>query len=704
MNLPTGTVTFLFSDIVGSTRLLQDLGAGYHAVLDDHNSIMRRAFQAHNGREVGTEGDSFFVAFERASDAVNAAVDAQLGINGHDWPANGTVSVRIGLHTGEAYALADDYVGLSVHVASRVMSITHGGQIVVTGTTQAITADGLPDPVSYSALGRHPLKGLDQDWDLYQVNHPHLSAEFPALNTRRLTRTNLRPSLTNFVGRRDEVRAISDLVATRRLVTITGPGGMGKTRISQEIGRELAARFPDGVWMVDLSVVTDPQLVPAAVAAGIGQPHLSGMPDVCDSLRDASVLLLLDNCEHLLEPSASTAAALIQGTDDTHLLATSRIPLGITGEITFPLDSLETSAEPGSDAVALFADRAASHDPTFKLDDTNVEHVIEVCERLDGLPLAIELAAALARTLSPKQIAERLDERFDLLTKGPRDSSSRHQTLLAAIAWGFNLLTPDQQYLLRRLCVFNASFTLEAAEHVCSGPELGSQRIYHVIDDLVDRSLVKRKTEPSGPRYAILESIRHFGVSQMEASRAEAPTAGGPRTGQYIFKNVGDHYLVGGPDRTHTLKSSVGLKHLSRLVAAPETPIASTELTGSGLIQGGLGTDRESLRAYRERLASLEIEIGEARANNDLGATEKLQNELEAVTRELTRSGALGGRTRSQSGTTERARMSVTKAIRTAISRILEVDPELGRHLDRSVTTGHDCVYSPAEPVSWELS
>ena len=470
MALPTGTVTFLFTDIEGSTRLLDELGAERYAeALAEHRRLLREAFAAHDGVEVDTQGDAFFVAFPAAAGALEAAAQAQGALAGSQ------VRVRMGIHSGEPLVTAEGYVGMDVHRGARVMSAGHGGQVLVSEATHVLVdGDGrLHD------LGLHRLKDLTAPQRLWQLG----DGDFPPLKT--LYQTNLPIQPTPLVGRERELGDVLDLLRRERLVTLTGAGGSGKTRLALQAAAELRDDFKDGVWWVSLAALRDPTLVEPTIAGVVGAEGNLG-----DHLGGMQTLLLLDNFEQVLD-AAPVIAALLARSTDLHVLVTSRERLALAAEHEYLVPTLELS-----EAVALFTARARQSRPDFEPDDA----VAQICLRLDGLPLAIELAAARVRLLSPDQLHDRLEESLALLTSGRRDAPERQQTLRATIEWSYELLSHDEQRSFETFAVFPGSFTIEAAQAV-SGMDLD------VLEALVDKSLV-RQTDAA--RLFLLETIRAF--------------------------------------------------------------------------------------------------------------------------------------------------------------------------------------------------
>lgn len=471
--LPSGTVTFLFTDIEGSTRLLHELGGGYAAALADHRQKLRRVFAEHDGVEVDTQGDAFFVAFGRASDALAAASA------GRDALSGGPIRVRMGVHTGEPLVTEEGYVGIDVHRAARIAAAGHGGQVLVSQSTRDLAdIDELRD------LGEHRLKDLTAPERIYQLGED----EFGPLKS--LNATNLPIAGSPLVGRERELAELQDLISgSARLVTVTGPGGTGKTRLALQVGAELVGRFPGGVLFVALAGVRQHELVSSTIATAVGVHDLS-------DLRDRDLLLVIDNFEHVLD-AAPVITTLLATAPQVRVITTSRAPLRIDGESEYPLDAL-----PEGDALELLTDRALAVRPDFRPDDA----AREICRRLDGLPLALELAASRLRSVSAGALLERLDRRLPLLTGGRRDAPERQRTLRATIEWSYDLLPPKLQEVFARLAVFT-TFTLEAAEKVADAS-------FDAVDALVEASLVKSLPDD---RFLMLETIREYALERLEA-------------------------------------------------------------------------------------------------------------------------------------------------------------------------------------------
>jgi predicted ATPase/class 3 adenylate cyclase len=529
--LPTGTVTFLFSDIEGSTLLLRRLRGRYTEVLGDHQRLLRAAFDEHAGREVHTEGDAFFVAFERASDAVAASVEAQRALASHPWPEGADVRVRMGVHSGEAEVRMDDYVGLDVHRAARICAAGHGGQVLISSSTRELVLGELPADVALRDLGEHRLKDLDRPEHLFQLVVAGLPTDFPApasLSPGAGGANGLPPSPNHTIGRADDIRAIAGRLRVDgvRLLTLTGPGGVGKTRLGLEAARAMNADFADGAHFVSLAALQRPEDVPAAIVGTLAIVVLSG-----ESAADATarflaakqVLLVADNFEHVLA-AAPFIGRLLDACPALTVLATSREPLGLHAEERYPVSPLalpgpatpqDADALVGVDAVALFCARARARDPAFELDDANAPGVAEICRRVDGLPLAIELAAARCGLLSPDEIAERLDDRLGGLGAGARDAPARQHTLRAAIDWSHELLGDAEKQCFARFSVFAGGATVEAAEAI-TGADLDT------LQGLVARNLlILRQHAHTRSRLGMLETIRAYAAERFAASADE---------------------------------------------------------------------------------------------------------------------------------------------------------------------------------------
>jgi predicted ATPase/class 3 adenylate cyclase len=548
----TGTLTFLFTDIEGSTRLWQEHPESMPIELERHHALLRQSIEAHGGSVFKTMGDGVYSVFTEPARAAAAAVDGQRALTtaSHVVP----IRVRMALHTGEAQEREGDYFGLTLNRVSRILSAGHGGQVLLSNVTRDAIGAALVPPMGLSDLGEHRLRDLARSERIYQLLHPDLPSEFPPLRSLESFAHNLPVQLTSFINREQEIVDIRRLLTESHLVTLIGAGGCGKSRLALQVGAELVEEYADGVWLVELAGLARGAAVLHSVAATLGVPEEPGRPllqTTLGRLRSRSLLLLLDNCEHLLPASAQLATSLLTACPHLRILATSREALAISGEQSYrvpslglpgrrrlpPVESLREYA-----GVHLFADRAARSHPSFAVHEANAKAVVQICHRLDGIPLAIELAAAHVAALPVDQIARRLDDRFRLLTRGSRTAPPRQQTLRSLIDWSYDLLTEKEQMLLRRLSVFAGGWTLEAAEWVCSRHEaetsasvteltgstslplegIEASEVMGLLTRLVDQSLAIYEERPE-PRYRLLETIRQYALEHLGANgEAEA--------------------------------------------------------------------------------------------------------------------------------------------------------------------------------------
>jgi predicted ATPase/class 3 adenylate cyclase len=526
-DLPTGKVTVLFSDIEGSTRLLQSLGDRYGELLTEHQRLLRHAFETHRGYEVGTQGDAFFVAFQSAGDALDAAVAAQRALARHPWRDNEKISVRMGIHTGTPNAVGGDYWGLDIHRAARICSAAHGGQILVSEETHQDVqrADRRAD---FWDLGLHRLKDLAQPEHLFQVVADGLDRSFPLIQSLG-TPSNLPAVVSSFVGRTEELEQLISLLGRKvlRLVTLVGPGGTGKSRLAIEVSEKVLSEYPDGVFLVNLAPVDDPGLVGATIAQTLGVRERGDEPILADLTRHLErkqMLLLLDNFEHVLD-AAPIVIELLASSPKLNILVTSRSALRLGGEQEFqvpplavPEQSVDVATAMSSEAVSLFVQRAKAVKPNFELTAAVVPIVVEICARLDGLPLALELAAARTKLLTPAALLARLDRHLQLLTGGGADLPARQQTLRATIEWSYALLGVDEQRLFRSFSTFMGGCTLDAAEAVLGGDE-GSIDILEGVSSLLDNSLLAHAAGSTvEDRLRMLRTVRDFAFEELLAS------------------------------------------------------------------------------------------------------------------------------------------------------------------------------------------
>lgn len=530
---PTGTVTFLFTDIEGSTKLARERPEEWEALSAWHQQMLCQAIGANRGYVFHMIGDAFCAAFQTAGDAVRAAVQAQQGLHKQKW-GNTQVKVRMGIHTGKAeFQENGDYQGyLTLSHTQRLMSAAYGGQVLLSVTTRDLVLDDLIDGVALRDLGSQRLKDLVRPEHIYQLVIPDISAEFPPIKTLDYYHHNLPAQMTSFIGREKEISEIKQVLQEHRLVTLVGAGGTGKTRLSLQVAADLLDHFPDGVWFVELAPLTNPDLIPQALLSMFGiteMQNLSVLDALVQSIREKKLLLLLDNCEHLIDACAKVVDTLLNNIPDLTILATSREALGVSGELAWYVPSLalpdikhlpDVEQLSKYEAVRLFIERSTLVQPRLQMTKANAYTIAQICVRLDGIPLAIELAAARVKSLSVEQIAARLDDRFHLLTAGTRTALPRQQTLQAAIDWSYNLLSEDECALLQRLSVFSGGWSLEAAEIVCAGGDADQMQVFNVLTNLVNKSLVI--FNPDNERYDMLETVKQYARDKLAADGTES--------------------------------------------------------------------------------------------------------------------------------------------------------------------------------------
>jgi predicted ATPase/class 3 adenylate cyclase len=574
--LRVATLTFVFTDIQGSTALLRRVGADVYAqILADHHSLIRSALAGHDGTELNTLGDGFFAAFSSPRACVAAVVEMQRALQQHDWPEGEHVRVRMGVHTGEAAQTSAGLLGLDVHRAARVAGVASGGQILLSETTAALVRDSLPAGAALRDLGLHRLKDLGRPEQIFQLDAAGLPTEFPPLRSldNPALPNNLPVQLTTFIGRDREMAEVRALVGSSRLVTLTGAGGSGKTRLGLQVAAELLDGTGDGVWLVELAAVTAEDAVPQAICAAIGiawRPERPVLETMIDALAPQHVLIVLDNCEHLIGGCAKTADAILRRCPRAHLVATSREPLGIGGETIYRVPSLSLPgpgepgqpAQPGepgqpgvttpesSDAVALLLDRAKEQGVEVPVDQQTGSLIALICRQLDGMPLAIELAAARLRSLSLSDLRDRLDQRFHLLTGGSRTALPRQQTLEATVDWSYSLLTAPERQVLRRLSVFAEGFGLAAAEAVCGFGDIAVFEVTELLGSLVDKSLVVAEQAGGEVRYRLLETIRQFAGERLtQAGQNDAASVAAAHSEHYLSVAERAAPYLTGPDQ-----------------------------------------------------------------------------------------------------------------------------------------------------------
>jgi predicted ATPase len=531
----------------------------YAEALSEHHAIIRTALAAH---EISTQGDGFFAVFSSASGCAGAAIEMQRAFATHGWPAGTQVRVRMGVHCGEASGTATTgLVGFGIHRAARVAAVAHGGQVLLSETAASVVRDSLPAGATLRDLGLHRLKDLGRPEQIFQLQAQGLAPEFPPLRSldNPELANNLPAQSASFVGREKEVVEVRDLVSSARLVTLTGAGGSGKTRLALQVAAELLDGSGDGVWLVELAPVASPDGVATAIAetlGAVGEPGRPVLESLLDALAPQEILIVLDNCEHLISACAKVADAILRRCSHVHLITTSREPLGINGETIYRVPSLslpapdedEAAVTGPSDAVTLFVDRARAQGADLRLSDETLPLVVSICRRLDGMPLAIELAAARLRSLSLTNLNDRLDQRFRLLTGGSRSAMPRQQTLRATVEWSYSLLNEPEQSVLRRLSVFVEGFDLDAAEAVSGLGDIDEFEVTDLLGSLVDKSLVVAEPGASGTvHYRLLETIRQFSAERLvERDEQEAAAVSEAHCSYFLsLAQQAEPYLTG---------------------------------------------------------------------------------------------------------------------------------------------------------------
>ncbi|MBK6337020.1 MAG: tetratricopeptide repeat protein [Betaproteobacteria bacterium] len=565
----SAAVTFLFTDIEGSTRLWEESPARMRVALACHDALARAAVEQHRGTVVKTTGDGVHAAFACPDDALAAVVQMQLALSDPEATAGMGLRVRCGLHAGPHERRDADFYGPEVNRAARIMSAAHGGQILLSQAVAELVRDRLPADVALRDLGAVRLRDLSRPERVWQLDHARLPTEFPPLRSLAATPNNLWQQLNTFIGREREMAEAKRLLAGNRLLTLVGAGGIGKTRLSLQLAADVLDDYPDGVWFVDLAALTDPRLVAQALASVLGVKEEAGRP-VVDALRkfvgDRAMLVLLDNCEHVLHACAELAKALLQSGPALRILASSREPLRVAGETVYPVPAL-TAPAPGAglaleavtrhDALRLFVDRARAAQPAFAVNERNVAAVVDICHRLDGIPLAIELAAARVRSIPVETIAARLKDSFRLLRTGDATVLPRQRTLRVLIDWSVDLLAETERRLLRRLSIFAGGWTLEAAESVGAGDGIDAGDVLELLSALVEKSLVVMDAE--GERYRLLETVRQYAQERLQEAgeavsvrdrhlafylafaEAAQPELAGPEQGRWMARLDVDH-------------------------------------------------------------------------------------------------------------------------------------------------------------------
>jgi len=534
---PTGTVTFLFSDIEGSTVRWERDREAMAGALARHDALMRAALEARGAHVFKTMGDAFCTAFAMPLDAVAAALDAQRALAGEDFSAVEELRVRMALHVGSAHERDGDYFGPAVNRVARLLAAGHGGQVLLSGACMELLDGALPPECSLRDLGEHRLKDLAQPERIYQLLVPDLIADFPPLRSLEHLSNNLPAQITSFIGREAEIAEINALIEQRRLVTLVGAGGVGKTRLSLHVAADRIGDFSDGVWFIELAPLSKGEYIPTNVAQALGIKLPSegdSVENLAHALKGKDALLVFDNCEHLIEPTARAISAILRVAPRIKILASSRQGLAVTGEAMYHVPSLDLRT-----GAALFVERARAANAAFSLSDDNAPVIAEICRRLDGIPLAIELAAARVKMLGVKPLRDRLDERFRLLTGGGRDVLPRQQTLRATIDWSHELLDERERMLFRRLAIFVDGFVLEGAVAVGSDGNLDELDAFDVLASLVNKSLVLAEPHGDAVRYRLLESTRAYALEKLDTVRGERDVVAG-RHLRYLRDRFGD--------------------------------------------------------------------------------------------------------------------------------------------------------------------
>ena len=553
----SSVLTFLFTDIEGSTSKWEEQPEQMAQAVGRHDALLRDVVQANRGRIVKTTGDGIYAAFETPADGVASVLAIQLGLLDPAATAGMGLRVRCGLHTGAVQARDNDYFGSTINRTARIMNAAHGGQILVSQAIAEQVRERLPADVSLKDLGSVRLKGLATSEAVFQVVHPKLYQNFPALRELEATPNNLPQQLTSFVGREKERAEIEEMLGGTRLLTLLGMGGLGKTRLSLQIGGSVMDAYPDGVWFVDLQTIRDDSLVASETARVLGVREEPGRPllqTLCAHLKTRKLMLIVDNCEQVIETCADLANAILRAAPEVRILATSRIALRVPGEQTYvvqplpvPMRNADAQTLAKSTSVQLFVERAKLHKPSFALTDKEAPAVAELVYRLEGIPLAIELAAARVRSLAVADINKRLNDRYKILTGGDRTLQARQQTLRALIDWSYDLLEDNEQILLARLAVFAGGFELAAIEAICGTDPLDVADVLDIITSLVEKSLLRVEDGDDGARYRMLETIRDYAREKL-IMRDEQIATGNAHADHFLTVARAGNQGLDGPD------------------------------------------------------------------------------------------------------------------------------------------------------------
>ena len=623
-------LTFLFTDIEGSTSKWEEQPELMAQAVACHDALLRDTIEAYRGRIVKTTGDGIYAAFATPIDCLGAVVDIQLALLDPAATAGMPLAVRCGMHTGAVQARDNDYFGSTINRTARIMGAAHGGQVLASTAVADLLRDCLPAGVSLKDLGNVHLKGLATPEAVYQIVHPKLYTNFPPLRELEATPNNLPQQLTTFIGRERERQEIEGFLGTARLLTLLGMGGLGKTRLALQIGAGVMDAYPDGVWFIDLQTIRDPALVTGETARVLGVREEAGRPlmqTLCAHLKSRKLLLILDNCEQIIDASADLSSAILRAAPDVRILTTSRTALRVPGEQTYlvqplPLPSkgggLETLSE--STAVQLFVERAKLHKPSFALTAREAPAIAELVARLEGIPLALELAAARVRALSLAEINKRLQDRYKLLVSGDRTLQARQQTLRALVDWSYDLLQDNEQILLARIAVFAGSFDLAAAEAICGVDPLAADDMLDLITSLVEKSLINLEEGDEGSRYRALETIRDYAREKLVQRQEQAALAAAHCNYFFSFAKASNQGLQGPEQAEWTRRVENSLDDLRAAVALSLAkgvdPIISVKLEvalmGFWMLRGYSSEGRRYVRAS--------LELPEVRASDAIHA------------------------------------------------------------------------------------
>jgi predicted ATPase/class 3 adenylate cyclase len=616
--LPSGTITFAFTDIEGSTQRWDRNRAAMQAALRRHDELMHAAIADHSGYVFKTIGDAFCAAFGRPEDAVAAMLDVQRALLAEDFAVLDGLPVRVAIHTGTADERDGDYFGPAVNRVARLLAIGHGGQVLVSGVTTDIVQGSLPAQATLRSLGEHRLRDLARPEQVYQLLAPGIASDFPPLRSLNELPNNLPQQLKSFVGRETEIAEITSLLDRHRLVTLVGSAGVGKTRTSLQVAANLLDGSPDGVWFIELAPLGQGDFIPSTIAQVLDlrlPPDGNSVANLARALKSKHLTLVLDNCEHLVEPVAHLVSTILRDCPQVRVLASSRQGLGIQGEETYRMPSLDIPHEDAaqdlsataairSEAIALFVDRALAVDKRFRLTDENVPAVADICRRLDGIPLAIELAASRVKILSPRQLRERLDERFQVLTGGSRDVLPRQQTLRALIDWSHDLLDRRERALFRRLGIFRNGFTLEGAVAVASDEELNEVDVLDMLASLVDKSLVLAEPDQDSIRYRLLESTRIYALEKLSASGERDMVAGSH------LRHLRDRFTDIRTRETRTARQvelyETLTSELDDVRAALDAALAGGDVLAGGALVAAIGRAWETIGLMGDGIARIE--------------------------------------------------------------------------------------------------